>query len=80
MPSFHPTRAASDRNGEIARKFGNTRLRTLRNMFGRTFAVGLPESTKLSELIGRVERDILWQLHQHYDDGTLERRIREAID
>jgi hypothetical protein len=62
----------------IARKFGDTELRTLRNIYGRAFAVGLPEHMKLSDVIDRMEQRGLWQLHQHYKDGSLERRIREA--
>lgn len=68
----------SDKNGDIARKFGKTELRTLRNIYGRAFGVGLPEHMRLSELIGRMEERGLWQLYGHYDDGSLGRRIREA--
>jgi hypothetical protein len=67
-----------DKNDAIAREFGNTEIRTLRNIYGRAFAVGLPEHMRLSELIGRMEERGLWQVVQHYEDGSLERRIREA--
>jgi hypothetical protein len=66
------------KNGEIARKFGETELCTLRNIYGRAFGVGLPEHMRLSELIGKMEERGLWQLYRHYEDGSLERRIREA--
>lgn len=68
----------SDKNGEIVRKFGETELCTLRNIYGRAFGVGLPQHMRLSELIGRMEDRGLWQLYGHYGDGSLERRIREA--
>ena len=67
-----------DKNDAIAREFGNTEIRTLRNIYGRAFAVGLPEHMRLSELIGRMEDRGLWQVYKHYEDGSLARRIREA--
>ena len=44
----------------------------------RAFAVGLPEHMRLSELIGRMDERALWQVAQHFEDGSLARRIREA--
>jgi hypothetical protein len=68
----------SEKNGRIAREFGDTEILTLRNIYGRAFAVGVPEHMKLSELIDRMEECGLWQLVQNYEDGSLARRIREA--
>jgi hypothetical protein len=71
-------RRQSDNNAAITREFGNTEIRTLRNIYGRAFAVGLPEHMRLSELIGRMEERGLWQVVEHFEDGSLARRIREA--
>jgi hypothetical protein len=68
----------SDSNAAIAKEFGHTEIRALRNIYGRAFAVGLPEHMRLSELIGRMDERALWQVAQHFEDGSLARRIREA--
>ena len=67
-----------DNNAAITREFGHTEIRALRNIYGRAFAVGLPEHMRLSELIGRMDERALWQVAQHFEDGSLARRIREA--
>jgi hypothetical protein len=68
----------SDMVGQIAQEFGATEIRTLRSIYGQAFAVGLPEHMELSELVARMEERGLWQVRQHYEDGSLARRIREA--
>jgi hypothetical protein len=65
-------------NAAITREFGHTEIGALRNIYGRAFAVGLPEHMRLSELIGRMEERGLWQVVQHFEYGNLARRIREA--
>ena len=44
-----------DKNGEISRKHGNTLVRTLRTIYGPSFAQGAEPSEKLSDLL--VEMD-----------------------
>jgi hypothetical protein len=68
----------ADRNGAIARQYGDTELRTLRNMYGKGFAHDFPDHAKLSELVGRIEASALSQLHRDFDEGTLEKKIRAA--
>lgn len=67
-----------DKNGEISRKHGNTEVRTLRNMYGKHFAAGVPETTKLSALFDKLDAGSLSQILRNHEDGTFERRIRAA--
>ena len=43
-----------DRDGEIRRKNGNTRVGTLRETYGPGFAAGVRSDAKLSTILGRV--------------------------
>jgi hypothetical protein len=36
-----------NKDGEISGKHGNTHIRTLRKVYGRSFAAGYPETEKL---------------------------------
>jgi hypothetical protein len=40
-----------DKNGEISKKHGNTLVRTLRKIYGKAFAAGQPDTTKLSDVL-----------------------------
>jgi hypothetical protein len=40
-----------DKNGEISSKHGNTLVRTLRKIYGQSFAAGYPETATLSEVL-----------------------------
>jgi hypothetical protein len=40
-----------DKNGEISKKHGNTLIRTLRKIYGNTFAAGHPETATLGEVL-----------------------------
>jgi hypothetical protein len=42
-----------DVNGEISRKHGNTRVGTLRETYGESFAQGTRSDAKLSTVLGR---------------------------
>jgi hypothetical protein len=66
---------ARDKSSEIARKHGHADVRTLRKIYGKAFAEGFPDEARLSEVIGRLDAKLLGELHGHYDDGSLERRI-----
>ena len=39
-----------NKDGEISSKHGNTLIRTLRKIYGQSFAAGYPETEKLSEV------------------------------
>ena len=45
-----------NKDGEISHKHGNTLIRTLRKVYGQSFAAGYPETEKLSEVL--LERDV----------------------
>jgi hypothetical protein len=68
----------ADRNGAIARQYGDTELRTLRNMYGKGFDHDFPDHAKLSELIGRIEAGALRRLQSDYDRGILAQKIHDA--
>lgn len=51
-----------DRSGEIHRKNGNTRVGTLRGIYGEDFAPGIREDAKLSTLLDRTGADSLSDL------------------
>jgi hypothetical protein len=49
MPGLDSRHRNND--GEISHKHGNTLLRTLRKIYGQSFAAGYPETEKLSEVL-----------------------------
>jgi hypothetical protein len=51
-----------DKNGEIARKHGNTRVSILRETYGPGFAPGMSGDEKLVDVLGRLEEPPLSQL------------------
>jgi hypothetical protein len=40
-----------DKNGIIGRKYGNTAIRNLRQMYGESFAIGIDGNKKLSDIL-----------------------------
>lgn len=67
-----------DKNGEISKKHGNTLLRTLRKIYGTTFAAGQPETAKLSEVLEHLNETSLSQLVHDHKNSHLEKKIRGA--
>lgn len=73
-----------NKTGEISRKHGNTRIGTLRKIYGPGFAAGFDDSDTLKAVLDETgERSLtqfhLDQLHQDHDDGSLADKI-EAED
>jgi hypothetical protein len=66
---------ARDKSSEIARKHGHADVRTLRKIYGKAFAEGFSDEARLSEVIEHLDAKSLSELHGHYVDGSLERRI-----
>ncbi len=69
-----------DKNGEISRKHGNTRVSTLRTIYGPGFASGVAPHTTLAELLSEAHARSLsdfhrQQLHRDHDEGALETKI-----
>lgn len=56
-----------DKRGEVARKHGNTLIRTLRVRYGYTFAKGESNSAKLIDVIERLDEPSLHQLMRDRD-------------
>jgi hypothetical protein len=67
-----------DKNGEISKKHGNTLVRTLRKIYGTTFAAGQPETAKLSDVLAQLNDTSLGQLIHDHKNGHLEKRIKGA--
>jgi hypothetical protein len=67
-----------DKDGEISRKHGNTLVRTLRQIYGQSFASGFAETDKLSEVLQREPgHSSLTQLRNDHVAGTLESKIKQ---
>ncbi|MBR0776592.1 hypothetical protein JQ543_23405 [Bradyrhizobium diazoefficiens] len=67
-----------DKNGEISKKYGNTLIRTLRKIYGNTFAAGHPETAKLDEVLQHLNETSLNQLVHDHKNGHLAKRIKKA--
>jgi hypothetical protein len=66
-----------DKNGQISRKHGNTLVRTLRKIYGQTFAPGFADTDQLKDLLDRLDEPSLSHLHRDHDHGTLEGKIAQ---
>ena len=67
-----------NKDGEISAKHGNTLIRTLRKVYGQSFAAGYPETDKLSEVLLKLNETSLSQLRRDHETGHLDRKIVEA--
>ena len=65
-------------DGEIGSKHGNTLIRTLRKVYGQSFAAGYPETEKLSEVLLKLNETSLSQLRRDHETGHLEHKIAKA--
>lgn len=65
-------------DGEISAKHGNTLVRTLRKIYGRSFAAGYPETEKLSEVLLKLNETSLSQLRRDHETRHLEQKIASA--
>ena len=61
-----------DRNGEISRKHGNTRIRTLRKTYGPGFAEGCADDAKLSDVLSKLDETSLGHLIRDHEAGYLQ--------
>jgi len=67
-----------NKDGEISHKHGNTLIRTLRKLYGQSFAAGYPETEKLSEVLLQLNETSLSQLRRDHETGHLEHKIANA--
>jgi hypothetical protein len=65
-------------DGEISGKHGNTLIRTLRKIYGQSFAAGYPETEKLNEVLLKLNETSLSQLRRDHETGHLEHKIANA--
>ena len=67
-----------NKDGEISGKHGSTLIRTLRKVYGQSFAAGYPETEKLSEVLLQLNETSLSQLRRDYATGHLEHKIANS--
>jgi hypothetical protein len=65
-------------DGEISHKHGNTMIRTLRKVYGQSFAAGHPETRTLSEVLLQLNETSLSQLRRDHETRHLEHKIAKA--
>lgn len=66
------------KDGEITKKHGNTLVRTLRKIYGESFASGFAGTDKLSYVLQKEPtHSSLSQLRKDHVAGTLEGKIRQ---
>ena len=65
-------------DGEISHKHGNTLVRTLRKIYGQSFAAGHPETKTLSEVLLQLNETSLSQLRRDHETRHLERKLTKA--
>jgi hypothetical protein len=61
-----------DRNGEISRKHGNTRIRALRKSYGPGFAGGCADDAMPSDVLSKPDETSLSHLIRDHEAGYLE--------
>lgn len=68
-----------DKDGEISRKHGNTLVRTLRRIYGQSFASGFADTDTLSHVLNTAPtHSSLSQLRRDHVAGTLSSKINAA--
>jgi hypothetical protein len=67
-----------NKDGEISHKHGNTLLRTLRKIYGQSFAAGYPDTEILSEILPKLNETSLSQLRRDHGTNHLEHKITNA--
>jgi hypothetical protein len=67
-----------NKDGEISGKHGNTLLRTLRKIYGHSFAAGYPDTEKLSDVLLSLNETSLSQLRRDHETGHLGHKIANA--
>lgn len=61
-----------DNSGEISKKHGSTRIRTLRKHYGHNFAPGCRDSEKLRKVLKRLDRPSQRKLFHDHEAGKME--------
>jgi hypothetical protein len=66
-----------DKNGEISKKHGNTKIKTLRKIYGASFAKGHPDDETLAKLLHELDEPSLSKLIKDHEGGHLAGKIKE---
>ena len=61
-----------NKDGEISAKHGNTLIRTLRKVYGQSFAAGYPDTEQLREVLLKLNETSLSELRRDHETGHLE--------
>ena len=69
-----------NKEGEISGKHGNILIRTLRKIYGPSFAAGYPETEKLGEVLFKLNETSLSQLRRDHETGHLEEEDRQCFE
>jgi hypothetical protein len=67
-----------NKDGDISAKHGNTLIRTLRKIYGQSFAAGYSDAEKLSDVLLSLNETSLSQLRRDHETGHLEHKIGQA--
>ncbi len=67
-----------DQNGEISRKHGNTLVRTLRKIYGSSFAEGTDPDEQLSDVLAEMDEPSLSKLIHDHEQGRLNQKVADA--
>jgi hypothetical protein len=67
-----------ERNAEISRDYGNALVRELREVYGQRFAAGHADTSTLREVINRLDRTSLSELHRDHATGRLHAKANSA--
>jgi hypothetical protein len=65
-------------DGQISSKHGSTLLRTLRKIYGQSFAAGYSETERLSDVLPKLNETSLSQLRRDHETGHLARKIANS--
>jgi hypothetical protein len=69
-----------NKDGEISSKHGNTLIRTLRKVYGQSFAACYPETEKLSEVLLKLNETSLSQLRRDHETGHFGTQDRKRFE
>jgi len=67
-----------NKDGEISANHGTPLFRTLRKVYGQSFAAGYPDTEELREVLHELNETSLSQLRRDHETGHLEHKITKA--
>lgn len=64
-----------DKNGEISKKHGNTKVGTLRKFYGEGFAKGFKDQDTLAHVLTTLDESSLSRLVKDHKSGRLQEKV-----